>query len=201
MRSIVLRVCIGALATGIAVEACAHPGHGALGGAGGMLDGFLHPLSGADHMTAMIVVGIWAVQLGGRARWALPMSFLAAMCVGAVLGFEIAGLDRVAPSTIESGIAASLLVLGILVAQAGRMPVLMAMALTAGFAAFHGLAHGLELPSTAAPWRYVVGFVAATALLHLGGIVLGTTMQRRAPAMSRFAGLASAISGVALWLG
>ena len=117
--------------------AFAHPGHGD----NGLVAGISHPLGGIDHLLAMLAVGLWAAQQKGAARWALPCTFVGTMLIGGVLGFEGLALPA-----LESGIAASVLALGLAVALAVRPPLFMAVGATALFALFHGVAHGLELP-------------------------------------------------------
>eukprot|EP01034_Spumella_vulgaris_P000355 gene355-468_t len=123
--------------------AFAHPGHGD----NGLVAGISHPLGGLDHLLAMLAVGLWAAQQQGAARWALPCTFVGTMLLGGVLGFEGLALPA-----LESGIAASVLALGLAVALAIRPPVALAVAATAVFALFHGVAHGLELPDMTSPW-------------------------------------------------
>ncbi|MBH9378241.1 HupE/UreJ family protein, partial [Pseudomonas aeruginosa] len=124
--------------------AFAHPGHGEHG----LVAGLAHPLTGLDHLLAMFAVGLWAAQQQGAARLALPCTFVGTMLVGGLLGFE--GLQL---PFMETGIAASVLALGLCVALAVRPPLPLAMAATALFALAHGVAHGLELPSLARPGR------------------------------------------------
>ena len=143
--------------------AFAHPGHGD----NGLVAGISHPLGGLDHLLAMLAVGLWAAQQQGAARWALPCTFVGTMLLGGVLGFEGLALPA-----LESGIAASVLALGLAVALAIRPPVALAVAATAVFALFHGVAHGLELPDMTSPWAYAAGFVGATAVLHAAGYAL-----------------------------
>ena len=112
----------------------------------GFIHGFLHPISGLDHILAMVTVGILAYQIGGRALWAVPTTFLAVMAAGGLLG--VAGVSFY---FVEAGIAASVVVLGIIVALALKPPVALAMALVALFAVFHGYAHGIEAPLAARP--------------------------------------------------
>ena len=180
---------------GLSVNAYAHPGHAAQGG---FLAGFAHPFSGADHLLAMFAVGVWAAQLGGRAQWAVPFAFVSMMAAGAALA--LAG-PSILPGAVESGIAASLLVLGLLVWRAQRLPVAAALALVAVFALFHGAAHANELPASADPLRYAAGFLAATALLHGLGLAFGAAAQRRAPLLGRFGGAATAMVGIILLAG
>ncbi|MBW6298508.1 HupE/UreJ family protein, partial [Pseudomonas aeruginosa] len=143
--------------------AFAHPGHGEHG----LVAGLAHPLTGLDHLLAMFAVGLWAAQQQGAARLALPCTFVGTMLVGGLLGFE--GLQL---PFMETGIAASVLALGLCVALAVRPPLALAMAATALFALAHGVAHGLELPDLSSPWLYALGFVAATAALHAAGYAL-----------------------------
>jgi urease accessory protein len=166
--------------------AFAHPGHGD----NGLMAGIGHPIGGLDHLLAMLAVGLWAAQQHGAACWALPCTFVGTMLIGGLLGF--AGLELPA---LESGIAASVLALGLAVALAVRPPLALAVVATALFALFHGVAHGLELPEMSSPWAYAIGFVVATAALHAGGYGL----VRLVPQMAvRVAGMASAATGV--WL-
>lgn len=189
-----LRSALAFLLLAAAAPAFAHPGHDAA--TAGFAAGLLHPLLGLDHLLAMLVVGIWAAQLGGRARALVPASFVALMALGG-----LAAMNGYAPPRIEAGIAASLLVLGLLVTLRGRLPVAAAMALTAAFALFHGAAHGLELPRLAAPGAYAFGFGLATAALHGAGLLIGLRSQRGAGPAARAAGLLTAAAGLASALG
>ena len=130
--------------------------------------GIAHPFAGLDHLLAMVSVGLWGAFLGRPLIVLLPVLFPAVMALGGALA--IAG--AVIPP-VEIGIAVSVLVLGILIAGAVRAPIWLACGIIAGFAIFHGYAHGQELPSAADPIGYSVGFVFATGLLHLAGIALG----------------------------
>jgi len=155
----------------IAVFFLAHPAfaHEQAGVSGGLISGLLHPLTGADHLIAMVAVGIWGAQLGAPAIWVLPITFPLVMAFGGVLG-----VLRVPLPMPEVAIALSALVLGAAVAVRLRAPFAAAAVLVGLFAVFHGHAHGAELPSAANPLAYGVGFVAATGLLHLCGITIGT---------------------------
>jgi urease accessory protein len=169
----------------------AHPNHGA---ATGLASGFAHPLSGLDHFCAMIAVGLWAAQRGGRALWAVPLAFVSVMMLGAILG--MGGIH--VPFT-EQGIAASVLILGILIAAALRLPLAASVAIVALFALFHGYAHGAEMPATTSGFRYGIGFVAATVLLHACGIGLGLAAKKMANEKTvRYAGGAIAACGLYL---
>ncbi|MBX3523481.1 MAG: HupE/UreJ family protein [Xanthobacteraceae bacterium] len=134
----------------------------------GFVQGFLHPLGGLDHVLAMVAVGLLAAHLGGRALVLVPASFVSLMALGGTLGF--AGI--VLPYT-ELAIALSVIVLGALVAFRANLSLALASTIAGGFAIFHGYAHGAELPAGASSLSYAVGFLLATALLHLAGIALG----------------------------
>lgn len=188
---------LAAALAGSAASAYAHPGHAMA--YSGLLAGFMHPFSGVDHLLAMFAVGVWAAQLGGRARWAVPLAFVAAMALGAALAMTDA--IHVNANAIESGIAASLLVLGLLVFRAQRLPISAALGLVGTFALFHGAAHGSELPAFADPTRYAFGFLAATALLHGLGLGFGAIALHRAPLLGRLGGAAAAMAGAALLAG
>ena len=172
----------------------AHPGFP--GHSHGFANGLAHPVTGLDHICAMVAVGLWAAQRGGRALWLVPSVFVLVMALGGALGMAAVPIPFVEP-----GIAASVLVLGVLIAAAVRLP-LPASALVVGvFAIFHGYAHGAEMPGSASGLAYGFGFVAATASLHLSGIGLGLLAQRFASArLVRYAGGAIAACGVYLCL-
>jgi urease accessory protein len=169
--------------------ALAHTGEGA----GGFLSGLAHPIFGPDHVAAMVAVGLWGVFLGAPAIWLLPIVFPLVMAAGGVLG--IIGVPLPA---VETGIAASAIILGAMVALAARPPRWAAAALVGAFAIFHGYAHGRELPDGANAVAFSAGFVIATGLLHVTGIALG--QLARWPAgrfVVRAAGGAIAFVGVA----
>jgi len=168
--------------------ASAHPGHPAAGFAGGLA----HPLLGLDHLLAMIAIGLWAGQQGGRAVWAVPAAFVGAMTLGGALAWSGFGLPHV-----ETAIALSVLVLGLLIATRRQWSITAGMTLAATFALFHGYAHGLEMPQAASPAGYALGFVLATAFLHGVGIA-GSRIGRLA---TRLAGMGIAATGLALMLG
>jgi urease accessory protein len=153
-----------------ASPALAHVGEEGL--TGGFLSGFTHPILGWDHVIAMVAVGLWGAYLGAPAIWALPITFPMVMAFGGVLG--IAGVPLPA---VEAGIAASAIVLGLLVAVAARPPLWIAALVVGIFAIFHGHAHGTELPEAANALAYAVGFVIATGLLHLTGIAIGLLVR------------------------
>lgn len=132
----------------------------------GMSAGWLHPLSGLDHLLAMIAVGAWSCQIGGRAIWLVPTTFVCFMSLGGFIGFEQLEL----PGT-EIGIALSVLLLGCAIALEQRFPLVIAAATTALFGIFHGYAHGYEMPVMEHKLAYMAGFLATTATLHLIGAI------------------------------
>jgi len=166
----------------------AHPGHGS----GGFLPGFLHPFFGWDHLLAMLAVGVWAAQLGGRALWAVPLAFVTAMALGAWLATQ-----GYAPPLVEPMIAATLLLLGLLVGTAVRLPAVLGAMLAGLFALAHGMAHVTDAAAQASLLNYAAGFLGATALLHAAGI--GAALLARArPAVLRLAAMPVALAGA--WL-
>jgi len=177
--------------------AWAHPGHGE---AVGFVQGFVHPVTGLDHVLAMIAVGLFAANLGGRALWAVPLSFVSVMALGGALG--AAGI---AIPFVEAGIALSVVVLGLAVALRWKAPVAVAMALVGLFALFHGHAHGSEMPVDAAGFDYGMGFILATALLHGAGLAVGLGFARfgraAAPRAVQFGGVAMAVAGLGILTG
>lgn len=168
--------------------AWAHLGQGATAGLGA---GFAHPLGGLDHALAMVAVGLWAARLGGRAVWGLPLAFLAVMALAALAGTTLGGRP------VEFGIAASVLLLGGLIAWGRALPLFGALALVGLFAALHGHAHGAEMAAGAAGLAYAAGFLLASAALHALGLGLGLTALRGA-ALGRVGGGAVAAVGVFL---
>ena len=187
---------LATLAVLVPTAAHAHPGvHAA-----GFAHGFVHPVTGLDHVLAMVLVGMLAWQLGGRALALLPAAFLGLMVAGGALGMTGASLPLA-----EVGIALSVVALGTAVALRFRAPLALAAAAVGLFATFHGYAHGAEMPETALGFAYGAGFVLGTALLHAAGIGLGAllawTGERRGPLMLRAAGGAAALAGVAILAG
>jgi urease accessory protein len=162
-----------ALAAAISIllpdAASAHPLTGA---AAGFISGFSHPLSGWDHMLAMVAVGMWGAQLGQPAIWQLPVAFPMMMAVGGFLA-----LIGVPLPLVEMGIAASAIVLGLAVATEWKPPLAVALAIVAAFAIFHGHAHGAELTPGTNALLYSAGFVMATGSLHGVGITIGLLHQ------------------------
>ncbi|MFG1266956.1 HupE/UreJ family protein [Xanthobacter sp. DSM 14520] len=177
--------------------AFAHTGVGAVHGFDA---GFAHPMGGLDHLLAMVTVGVFAFQLGGRALWAVPLSFVALMAVGGALG--VGGIDL---PFVELGIALSVVVLGAVVALGLKAPLALAMGLAGFFALFHGHAHGTEMPMDASGLTYGLGFISATALLHVAGLGLGMAIGRLGETHGtryvRGAGAAVALAGLGLVTG
>lgn len=168
--------------------------HTGAGETTGFMHGVGHPVGGADHLLAMVAVGLWAAQIGGRALWVVPCTFVGVMIFGGVLGFS-----GVPVPFIEEGILISVLILGVLIAGAFKLPLVYSALIVGCFAIFHGHAHGAEMPLLITAASYTVGFALATAALHLAGIGLGLLMPKlNLPAANRFAGGAIALSGVYL---
>ncbi len=142
--------------------------HVEAGAASGFLSGLSHPVSGLDHVIAMVAVGLWGAQLGKPAVWVLPVAFPIAMALGGMMG-----LMGIPLPGVEVGIAASAMVLGVMVVAAARPPLWVAAVIVGLFALFHGHAHGTELPAGANGTLYSIGFVIATGLLHAVGIAIG----------------------------
>lgn len=188
---------IVAAAAAVPTAVFAHTGHG---GAQDAWHGFMHPIGGLDHVLAMVAVGVIAARLGGRALWALPASFVATMAIGAVLGMT--GLTLPSP---EAAIALSVIVLGAVIALHVELPTILAAVMVAGFAIFHGYSHGLEMDGTRSGVAFGLGFMSATALLHLTGIGLGLGLARigvsRGERIARAGGGALALAGVVLFAG
>ncbi len=168
-RSRSFRYTLGA--TLLLAAAFAHA-HSETGVADGLVSGLLHPVVGLDHLIAMVAVGIWGAQLGSPAVWTLPVAFPMLMAGGALLG--LAGFPLPA---VEFGVSLSAALLGLLILFAIRLPLALAITVVALFGAWHGYAHGMELPSAVSPLAYGVGFVTATGLLHLAGILLGLLLR------------------------
>ena len=168
--------------------------HVGIGETGGFLHGLTHPVSGLDHICAMLAAGLWAVQTGGRSIWAVPLTFVSVMALGGMLPLLGIGLPF-----IEQGIALSVLLLGVLIAASVRLPLWLGGGMVGLFALWHGHAHGTEMPALASGIEYVLGFMLATALLHIIGIASGLSMQRRArERVIRAAGAGIALCGMYL---
>jgi urease accessory protein len=190
----------GGLAAILALLPMAAMAHTGTGADLGVLRGFLHPLTGLDHILAMVAVGVFAAQLCRRSIWAVPAAFVVAMAAGAPLGYFGMPLPMV-----EQGIALSVIVMGLAVASGVKMPVGFAMALVAVFAVFHGHAHGAEGAGAGSFLGYAAGFVVATSLLHAVGVVLGLMLERLGSGLAlnsrRLAGATGALAGAAILIG
>ncbi|SFB45624.1 urease accessory protein [Rhizobium sp. NFR07] len=166
---------------------------------GSFMAGFSHPLFGMDHILVMVAVGLWAAQVGQDGRrsafWIVPSAFVATMAVG----FSLA-LAGIALPFVEPAILASVIALGLLVAMAVRLPTTGSAAIVALFALFHGHAHGGELGS-AGVLQFGIGFVVATAVLHLTGIAAGLGISRFSPYITRILGGITALLGLSLAFG
>ena len=170
--------------------------HGDHSGAAGLVHGMAHPVTGIDHILAMVGVGLLAAKTGGRARWMLPLCFVLAMALGGTMG-----MAHVPFLFVEHGILASILILGVAIAAAGRLPLRASAPLVAFFALFHGYAHGLEAPANVSGITFGVGFALATLALHGAGIGMGLALSRSTPLdvrplAFRLAGLAIVVAGV-----
>jgi len=160
---------------------------------GSVAAGFTHPIFGTDHVLAMIAVGLWAAMLGGRTAWAVPAAFVGAMALG--FGLSLIGLPL---PVVEPLILASVIVMGLLVALAVKVPMTTGIAVVAVLAVFHGHAHGSEMGG-AGPLAYLAGFVGATALLHMTGVALGLGLARFSQG-TVLRGLGGAVATLGAWL-
>lgn len=192
-----LRLGVAALAALAPTLAVAHVG---VGETHGFVHGFGHPVGGIDHILAMVAVGIFAANLGGRALWALPLTFMSFMLFGGAIG--ILGLSL---PFVEVGIALSIVVLGVAVAVKWDWPAAAAMTMVGLFAIFHGHAHGAEMPLGASGVASALGFVTATGLLHLAGVAagLGTAAagNRYPQRIAQAGGAAIAAAGIGVLAG
>ena len=189
-----IRHWLAALTTLLPAVSMAHPGHDLQAG---FVIGALHPLTGLDHLLAMLAVGLWAAQLCGRLRFTVPLSFVSLMLIAAVFGMSGSSFNAV-----EQGIAASVCVLGLLLATSVRLPAAICLILTGAFAMFHGYAHGVEVPQEASAALYMTGFATSTLVLHVISVAAGRWLTNHQQQTSlRWAGAAMAASGATLWVG
>lgn len=192
-----LKLALAALLVLAPTAALAHTGAGI---EHDLMHGFLHPLGGLDHVLAMVAVGVFAFVLGGRALYLVPLAFVGMMALGFLLG--VAQIDV---PFVELGIALSSVVIGGVAALGRPMPVVAASALVGVFAVFHGVAHGAEMPLGSTGWQYALGFVAATALLHVAGIAaamgVSTLIGRFGKPVAQVAGGLFALGGVGVLAG
>lgn len=170
--------------------------HGVQGG--GLINGLMHPVFGIDHLLAMVAVGVLSVQIGGKALWTVPAAFVGLMLVGGLMGMK-----NVAFPPVELGIAASVLALGIALAFDKNLPIIAAMCFVGVFALFHGYAHGQEMPAIASPTLYALGFVIATAGLHIAGLFIGALANKikHGEVLLRYTGAGIAGIGFAILTG
>lgn len=173
--------------------ALAHPGHPGHDAASSFLAGFVHPLTGADHLCAMIVVGLWSALTSKRV-WLAPIAFVAMLAAGGLLGMS----HWVALPGVEPMIAVSLLVLGLMLATRAKLPGWAGAAVVGAFAIFHGFAHGAELPAEASAMHYLAGFLLATGLLHGIGIGAGVALRHRTAWVPRLLGAGVLAFGASL---
>ena len=183
MRYLLLLLCL------LPAPLFTHTGHNTLG----FTNGFTHPVFGPDHLLAMLSVGILSAQMGGRAIWTVPLAFVSFMLVGGLLGMF--GLPFF---SVEIGIAVTVLSLGLAIAANKRFPISLTMAGVAFFALFHGHAHGVEMPGSAQPALYALGFILGTTAIHLLGVVIGWASTRHpgGALRLRWAGVCIAVLGL-----
>lgn len=196
----VQRTMAGLIAAALTAAPSVALAHTGAGETGGFMHGLAHPVGGLDHVLAMLMVGVLAFQLGGRALWLVPTTFVAVMALGGGLG--MAGITV---PLFELGIALSVVVLGATVALGARAPLAIAAGLAGFFAIFHGYAHGAEMPAAAGGLAYGAGFMLGTALLHVAGLGLGAALgrlgARAAPLAVQASGGVAALAGVGILTG
>ena len=188
MNNYFVRHILSALCFFLPSLAYAHVG---VGSTHGFISGIAHPIGGLDHLLAMVAVGIWAAQMGKRYIWVVPLAFVSVMALGGMLG-----ISGITVPFAEQGIVISVLVMGILIAAAVKLPLAVSVVIVGSFAVFHGHAHGAEMPETVSGMAYGFGFILSTALLHVCGIGFGLLMQRISrPQLVRIAGVTIAVFG------
>ncbi|NJK34498.1 MAG: HupE/UreJ family protein [Oscillatoriales cyanobacterium SM2_2_1] len=161
-------------------------------GVANLASGFFHTLGGLDHILAMVAIGIWAAQMGGKGRWLVPTAFVVLMVVGGVLGIVVPGVPL-----IEQGIMASIFVLGALIAGARPLPFRAGALIAGGLALFHGYAHGVEMPAVGSAWEYGFGFLLGTMVLHTAGLGGTLALQKMIqPTIARVLGVGVLLGGV-----
>ena len=162
---------------------------------GGFFAGLSHPVLGFDHLLAMVSVGILSAQMGGKAIWTVPSTFVSVMLVGGLLG-----INNVPLFSVELGISLSVLVLGVALAVDKKLPIVFAMLFVGFFALFHGHAHGTEMPRLAEPKYYALGFVVGTAGIHIAGVLIGVISQRFTQGAQLLRFLGAGIAGIGFHL-
>lgn len=166
-----------------------------LSGGGGFISGLSHPVLGFDHLLAMLSVGILSAQMGGRSIWLVPLTFVAVMLIGGILG-----INDVPLLSVETGIAISVLALGVAITTEKKLAPVLAMAFVGFFAVFHGYAHGAEMPYLAEPAYYALGFVVGTAGIHIAGVLVGITARMYTDGEQLLRYLGAGISGIGFHL-
>jgi urease accessory protein len=192
MNPVMRRIRAGAVwvcGAGVSMAAQAHAG------GTGVLSAWLHPLTGADHLAAMIAVGAWSVQLGGRAVWGVPVAFLSFMLVGGVVGFQLIDL-----AGVEFGVALSVLLLGLAIALDRRTATIPAAAAVGAFGFCHGYLHGYELTVLEQPVWATLGFLTTTAMLHVAGLVAGHFALRSSAGQRLLRGCGWLVAVFGCWL-
>lgn len=164
---------------------------------GGFTQGILHPVLGFDHFLAMVSVGIVSAQIGGKAIWQVPLTFVTVMILGGITG--IMGIP-IPLFSVELGIAFSVFVLGVAIASTRNLPTLVTMLFVGFFAIFHGHAHGIEMPETGLPVLYILGFVTGTALLHITGVGIGLLSRKVSEGELLLRHVGSGIAGIGFYL-
>lgn len=167
-------------------------------GSSGFMAGLTHPVLGLDHLLAMLSVGILSAQIGGKAIWTVPLTFIAVMWLGGIMGIGSDGF-----SWVEKGIALSVVVLGTAIAFDKQQPLGLAMIGVGAFAFLHGHAHGVEMPKLATPYLYAIGFILGTTLIHLVGVLIGVISGKipNGRLLLRFAGAFIAGMGLQILIG
>lgn len=164
-------------------------------GDGGFISGLSHPILGFDHLLAMLSVGVLSAQMGGKAIWKIPVTFVIVMLAGGILGME--GVKMI---SVELGIALSVLVLGLSITIEKKLPAVITMMFVGFFAIFHGFAHGIEMPYLAKPVFYVFGFVVGTTGIHIVGVLAGLFFRKIKDGQQLLRYLGSAIAGIGFYL-
>ena len=197
MRRIPLKTIILIAAYALSTYAAAHPGHEVDAHGISFMDGLLHPLTGLDHLAAMLAVGLWSALSATSARriWLAPVAFAGMLLVGALLGLN--GLELPA---VEPMIAASLLVMGLLVATRAKLPLAVTAGVVGVFAVFHGIAHGTELAGGGNGFAPLLGMLVATIALHLAGVGIGLALRAHSVWWPRVVGGLTALLGGAFLL-
>ena len=197
MRRIPLKTIILIAAYALSTYAAAHPGHEVDAHGISFMDGLLHPLTGLDHLAAMLAVGLWSALSATSARriWLAPVAFAGMLLVGALLG-----LNGLALPAVEPMIAASLLVMGLLVATRAKLPLAVTAGVVGVFAVFHGIAHGTELAGGGNGFAPLLGMLVATIALHLAGVGIGLALRSHSVWWPRVVGGLTALLGGAFLL-